>query len=47
MSLKGHSEAFEHVKNKRLPLLCLGGGGYTKENVSRCWTIESAISIGH
>ena len=24
----------------------LGGGGYTIENVSRCWTYQTAIAIG-
>lgn len=29
VSLKGHAEAFKYVKSKNVPLLCLGGGGYT------------------
>ena len=29
MSLRGHAEAFNHVRKKGIPLLCLGGGGYT------------------
>lgn len=32
--------------DKNLPTVCLGGGGYTVENVSRCWAIESAIAVG-
>ena len=29
VTLQGHANAFEHVLKKRVPLLCLGGGGYT------------------
>ncbi len=30
---------------KSIPLMLLGGGGYTIENVSRCWTNETAIAL--
>ena len=26
-----------------MPMLVTGGGGYTKHNVARCWTYETAI----
>ena len=29
-----------------LPTLVLGGGGYTIRNVSRCWTLETAVVLG-
>ena len=29
-----------------LPMLVLGGGGYTLSNVSRCWTLDTATLIG-
>lgn len=29
-----------------VPTIMLGGGGYTIENVSRCWTYETAQVIG-
>jgi histone deacetylase 1/2 len=29
-----------------VPLLCLGGGGYTMRNVSRCWCYETGRLIG-
>lgn len=35
------------VLEKNLPTLCLGGGGYTKENVAWIWTLESASCIHH
>ena len=34
------------IKNWGIPLLVLGGGGYTIKNVSRCWTYETAICLG-
>ncbi len=36
LSLRAHRDCFRYVLGKNLPTLCLGGGGYTKENVSRC-----------
>ena len=47
VSLKGHGKAFKHVISKNLPTLCLGGGGYTKENVSRLWCYESSIVLDY
>jgi len=33
------------VKKFNLPLLVTGGGGYTKENVARCWSVEIAVLL--
>lgn len=33
------------VKGYGLPLLVLGGGGYTVRNVARCWTYETAVLL--
>ena len=33
------------MKNFNLPLLILGGGGYTIRNVARAWTNETAIVL--
>ena len=30
----------------QVPLLLLGGGGYTMRNVARCWTAETAVALG-
>ena len=35
----------EFIKNLNLPLLLLGGGGYTIRNVARVWTNETAIAL--
>ena len=33
------------MKSFNLPLLMLGGGGYTIRNVARCWTYETATAL--
>ncbi|ELA47613.1 hypothetical protein VCUG_00936 [Vavraia culicis subsp. floridensis] len=43
LTSKGHAECVRYVKNLQIPLLVLGGGGYTIKNVSRTWTYETAI----
>jgi hypothetical protein len=35
-----------YVQTKGLPLLVLGGGGYSLRNVARCWTYETAVVLG-
>lgn len=37
LSMKGHGEAIKHMMSYGVPIVLLGGGGYTIENVSRCW----------
>ena len=37
LSIRGHGECVEYVKSFNIPLLVLGGGGYTVRNVARCW----------
>jgi len=29
-----------------VPLMLVGGGGYTIRNVARCWTYETAKAVG-
>uniref|UniRef100_A0A8C7C5U6 Histone deacetylase 1 n=1 Tax=Neovison vison TaxID=452646 RepID=A0A8C7C5U6_NEOVI len=38
-------ECVEFVKSFNLPMLMLGGGGYTIRNVARCWTYETAVAL--
>ncbi len=35
----------EFVKSFNLPLLILGGGGYTIKNVARCWAYETGVAL--
>lgn len=44
LNIKAHGACVEFVKGFRLPLLVLGGGGYTPRNVSRLWTYETAYT---
>lgn len=46
LSIKGHGEAIKHMISYGTPVVMLGGGGYTIENVSRCWTYETAVALG-
>ena len=32
-----YSECVQYAKTFNLPMLVLGGGGYTIKNVARCW----------
>lgn len=45
LTLKGHGKCVEFVKKLNLPLMLLGGGGYTIKNVARCWTYETALVL--
>jgi histone deacetylase 1/2 len=47
LSHKGHSRCVEFVKKFNIPLMILGGGGYTIRNVSRCWAYETALLLEH
>lgn len=46
LSVRGHGNCLKYVKELNLPLLMLGGGGYTLRNVPRCWTYETGIALG-
>ncbi|GAA5883397.1 hypothetical protein JCM3774_004146, partial [Rhodotorula dairenensis] len=46
LSIAAHGECVRFVKAFGLPLIVLGGGGYTLKNVSRCWTYETAVLLG-
>lgn len=45
LSLKGHADCVSYVKSFNLPTLVLGGGGYTMNNVARCWAYETAVLL--
>lgn len=46
LSIKGHSDCLKFISNFDIPLLVLGGGGYTIHNVARCWAYETAHLCG-
>ncbi|GBB87673.1 hypothetical protein RclHR1_14150002 [Rhizophagus clarus] len=46
LSSKGHADCVRFVKKFNIPMLVLGGGGYTIRNVSRAWAYETGVIIG-
>ncbi|RDB26247.1 Histone deacetylase phd1 [Hypsizygus marmoreus] len=46
LSIAAHGECVNFVRKFGVPLLVVGGGGYTIKNVSRCWTYETAVLVG-
>jgi histone deacetylase 1/2 len=40
LSIRGHAECVKYMRFFNVPLLLLGGGGYTIRNVARCWCYE-------
>ncbi|KAG5193134.1 hypothetical protein JKP88DRAFT_214431 [Tribonema minus] len=42
VSMKCHAECALYVRSLGVPLLVLGGGGYTLSNVPRCWANDTA-----
>ncbi|CAM9138542.1 unnamed protein product [Discosporangium mesarthrocarpum] len=47
LSLRGHGECVSYIKSFNVPLLVLGGGGYTLRNVPRCWAYETGLLLDH
>ncbi|VDQ08453.1 unnamed protein product [Trichobilharzia regenti] len=45
LSLRGHGKCVEFIRSFPIPLLLVGGGGYTIRNVARCWTFETSIAL--
>ncbi|KAI9699239.1 MAG: histone deacetylase [Bogoriella megaspora] len=46
LSMKGHANCVQFVKSFNLPVLVLGGGGYTMRNVARTWAYETGQLVG-
>jgi histone deacetylase 1/2 len=46
LSMRGHAECVSFVRSFNLPLLLLGGGGYTVKSVSRTWAYETGLAAG-
>lgn len=45
LSLEGHGYAVRYIRDWGVPLLVLGGGGYTLRNVPKAWSWETGILI--
>lgn len=46
LSVRGHAESVRFMKSFGVPMILIGGGGYSLRNVSRCWTYETSVALG-
>jgi len=46
LTTRGHGECVNFVLGLGIPLVLLGGGGYTIQNVARCWAYETSVALG-
>ncbi|KAI9636688.1 uncharacterized protein MKK02DRAFT_33823 [Dioszegia hungarica] len=46
LSMRGHAACVSFIRSFNLPLLMLGGGGYTVKSVARTWAYETGIAAG-
>ncbi|RCV25745.1 hypothetical protein SETIT_5G190100v2 [Setaria italica] len=46
LSVRGHAKCVHLIRSYDVPLLLLGGGGYTINHVASCWCYETAVAIG-
>lgn len=46
LSVRGHSDCLRFLRSFNVPLMVLGGGGYTIRNVARCWCYEVMHFLG-
>ncbi|PIL25537.1 hypothetical protein GSI_12400 [Ganoderma sinense ZZ0214-1] len=46
LTMHGHAHYVQYVRSKNIPMMLLGGGGYTVKNVARAWTYETACALG-
>jgi histone deacetylase 1/2 len=46
VTMRGHAHCVQFLRKQNIPLILLGGGGYTVKNVARTWTFETACALG-
>ncbi|KDN38203.1 hypothetical protein K437DRAFT_240226 [Tilletiaria anomala UBC 951] len=46
LSIDGHADCVRFMRTFGVPLVVVGGGGYTVRNVARTWTYETGILLG-
>jgi histone deacetylase 1/2 len=46
LSMSGHANCVKFVKGLGVPVIVLGGGGYTMRNVARTWAYETGALVG-
>jgi histone deacetylase 1/2 len=45
LSVRGHADCLRYLRSFNVPLMVLGGGGYTIRNVARCWCYEVSFYL--
>ena len=43
LSMSGHANCINFVKSFNVPMMVVGGGGYTMRNVARTWSFEAGL----
>ncbi|KAG6836392.1 hypothetical protein H0H93_008537 [Arthromyces matolae] len=46
LTMEGHAHCVQFLRQFNIPLILLGGGGYTVKNVVRAWAYETACALG-
>ncbi|KAF8885808.1 histone deacetylase RPD3 [Infundibulicybe gibba] len=46
LTMHGHAHCVQFLRKQNIPLILVGGGGYTVKNVARTWTYETACALG-
>lgn len=46
LNIRAHGECLSYIQATGLPLLVVGGGGYTARNVARLWCHETSLIVG-
>ncbi|KAL0064028.1 hypothetical protein AAF712_009096 [Marasmius tenuissimus] len=46
VTMEGHAACVQFMRTYNVPLVLLGGGGYTIKNVGRVWAYETACALG-
>jgi histone deacetylase 1/2 len=47
VTTRGHGYCVQHMMKFGKPMILVGGGGYTIENVSRCWAYETSLVLNY
>lgn len=46
ITMHGHASAVQFLRRFNIPMILVGGGGYTVKNASRTWAFETACALG-
>ncbi|GAA5979248.1 hypothetical protein JCM10908_002855 [Rhodotorula pacifica] len=46
LSMRGHASCVAFMRTFNVPLIIVGGGGYTVRNVARTWAFETGLAAG-